>query len=70
MAELRDKVILFRGMSLTSFNTTSVTPIGTSNNGWVLSGGYAPTRTFNPDTANLAEFRKVIATLIADLYMS
>lgn len=69
MAELRDKVILFDGMSLNSYNTTSVTPIGSSANGWTISGGYAPTRVFNPDTANLAEFRKVIATLIADLYM-
>lgn len=66
--EQRDKVIRFAGLSISNYATTSVTPTGYSANGWILSGGFAPTRNFNPDTAVLADLRAVVATLIRDLY--
>lgn len=68
MAEIRDKEIRFAGLSISNYATASVTAQGYSANGYILSGGFAPTRIFNPDTAGPAEFRAVIATLIRDIY--
>lgn len=68
MAEIRDRVVLFGGLSVNSFNTASVTPIGSSANGWIIAGGYAPKRTFNSDTATITDIKNTLATLISDLY--
>ena len=66
--EQRDKVIRFAGLSISNYATASVTAVGYSANGWVIGGGFAPTRSFDPNTLGLTEIRNLLATIVRDIY--
>lgn len=66
--EQRDKVVRFAGVSISNYSTSSVTASGFSANGYILSGGFQPTRVFNPNTLQLADIRNILATLVMDTY--